>query len=503
MYLDTAVRECGATGRGCAIVMDAGTGAVLAMAVKPDYDLNQPRELNDYGRRLLNAAAGGQDEQLLAALQSQWKNKAVSEFYEPGSVFKSFTASMGLELGLVTETTPFYCRGYYSMPGAPLMKCHVYPRSHGSQTFAEAISHSCNPAFMTLGGMVGGENFSRFFEAFGFTERTGIDLLGEARVTPSLYHTAERITPLDVATSSIGQTFKVTPIQMITAMCALTDGGELLQPYVVQRVTAPDGSVVAEQGRTVRRRVVSQQTAQRMCALLEGVVDGGGVKNAYVAGYRVGGKTGTSVKTDSAVQADGRKNVVASFMGIAPADDPQAIVLVLIDEPQTAIRYGGTLAAPVAQQIFSQLLPYLGVEPRYTEKEQKQLARIVPDITGLTAAKAQQALEKQGLKLYLSGDGTSVLRQNPPAGEPIRTGGRVVAYTSAEPARTVTVPALIGGTLAAALSKAADAGLNLLIDGFEQDAGTAFIAAQSVPAGETVPLGTALTVRLLYKDSIE
>lgn len=504
-YLEQAVRETGATNRGCAIVMDVDTGAILAMATKPDYDLNAPFEAGEFAKAVMLERADEEDQAAVRvqALQSQWKNKAISEFYEPGSVFKTFTAAMGLTLGVVNPNTPFYCRGFHSMPGAAMMKCHVYPRSHGSQTFAEAISHSCNPAFMTLGGMIGGQHFSSFFEAFGFTARTGIDMPGEARVTPSLYHTPEQITALDVATSSIGQTFKVTPIQMITAMCAVANGGKLMQPYVVDRVLSPAGEVLQKTEPTVRRRVMSEQVSAQLCQMLEGVVDGGGAKNAYVAGYRVAGKTGTSVKTDGAVQADGRKNVVASFMGIAPADDPEIAVLVLLDEPQTAIRYGGTLAAPVAQKILEKALPYLGVAPQYTAQQLEQLQRTVPALEGMPLSQAQRLLQQQGLRAQVSGAGDTVLRQSPAAGAAIGTGGCVVLYTEQGAPQQVQVPLLTGLTLQQANTLAASAGLNLIAAGFLQDAGTAYISEQSLSAGSVVAVGSTVTVRLTYRDSVE
>ena len=343
-HLDTVLRETGAANRVCAIVMDVRTGEVLAMATKRDYDPNDPRTIAEPSTAATIAALSDDDRYpaYLAELQKQWKNKAISEFYEPGSVFKIFTASAALQEKLVSERSNFYCNGTFTMPGVRTMKCHVYPRSHGSQSLAEAISHSCNPAFMTIGSRLGTTLFSRYHARFGFTELTGIDMLGEARVTPSLYHSASAITAVDVATSSIGQTFKVTPIQLITGVSAVAGGGELLKPYIVGSVVAPDGTTVSRQSRTVRRRVVDTDVAQRMCAMLEGVVDGGGAKNAYVAGYRIAGKTGTSEKTDQGVAAGGRKNAVASFCGFAPADDPRIAVMVMIDEPQTHIRYGGT-----------------------------------------------------------------------------------------------------------------------------------------------------------------
>ncbi len=510
-HLETALAETNAKGRVSAIVMDVRTGEVLAMATKGDYDLNQPRVVQDPDLAAQIAALAGDEQSTayLTALQKQWKNKAVSEFYEPGSVFKIFTASAALQEGLVSESSSFHCNGTYTMAGVRTMKCHVFPRSHGSQTLAEAISHSCNPAFMTIGSRLGTTLFPRYHAAFGFTELSGIDMLGEGRVTSTLYHTAESITAVDVATSSIGQTFKVTPIQMITGVSAVAGGGELLQPYVVSRVVAPDGTLVSEAKRTMRRRVISKDTATRMCAMLEGVVDGGGAKNAYVAGYRVAGKTGTSEKTDAGLTAGGRKNVVASFCGFAPADDPRVAVIVMIDEPQTYIRYGGTLAAPVAQRIFADVLPYLDIEPRYTAEELKQRKTTVPTVTEQSTAAAQSALKQKELTARIVGNGTRVTGQMPPAGTELDKGGTVVLYTDGQTPSTVVVPSLIGKTLLQANQALTDAGLNVVITGYPTEraddlsARQAVVKEQSVAEGAAVPEGTAVTLHIVYQDAIE
>ena len=504
-YLEIAVRETGATNRGAAIVMDVQTGAILAMATKGDYDLNNPRVIAnpDTAAQIALLSGDEQNAAVLEALQKQWKNKPISEFYEPGSVFKVFTASTGVQEGLVTENTHFFCRGTYTMPGVKPMKCHVYPRSHGDQTFAEAIAHSCNPAFMTLGGMIGGHLFCQYHAAFGFTELTGIDMLGEARVTPTLYHVEESIRPVDVATSAIGQTFKVTPIQMITGLACVANGGRLMQPYVVRQILDENGNVVEEIQPTVRRTVISEDTAKRMAAMMEGVVEIG-AKNAYVPGYHVAGKTGTSVKTDQAAGEGARKNVVASFGGFAPSYEPRLAVLVLIDEPQTAIRYGGQLSAPVAQKILSEALPYLGVEPQYTEEEITSMNRAAPDVTGSSVAAAQNQLQSVQLQAKLVGSGGEVLRQVPEAGAPMPKNGTVVLYTEGtDGSETTAVPNFVGMTLAEANSAAVGAGLNLIIAGLDDRDGQAVVRAQSVEAETNAPPGTVVRIDVLYQDTVE
>ncbi len=509
-HLETALTETAAANRTCAIVMDVRTGEVLAMATKDDYNLNTPRVVRDPDEAARIALLSGKEytEAYLTALQKQWKNKAVSEFYEPGSVFKIFTASAALQEGLISESSTFFCNGTFTMPGVRTMKCHVYPRSHGSQTLAEAISHSCNPAFMTIGSRVGTTAFPRYHALFGFTELTGIDMLGEARVTPTLYHAAEKITAVDVATSSIGQTFKVTPIQMIVGASAVAGGGELLQPYVVSRVTAPDGTVVSKTERTVRRRVIDTDVARRMCAMLEGVVDGGGAKNAYVPGYRVAGKTGTSEKTDQAPAANGRKNVVASFCGFAPADEPAVAVIVMVDEPQTHIRYGGTLAAPVAQRIFSDVLPYLGIEPKYTEAETEARKTTAPSVVDMSTSRAATSAGQQGLRVRIVGDGERVTAQMPTAGTPMDKGGVVVLYTDGKTPATVAVPSVVGKTLLQANQMLTDAGLNVKITGYSTEktddvtARQATVTTQSVEPMQSVAEGTVVTIQIVYQDAI-
>ncbi len=510
--LQIAVAETAAAGRACAIVMDVDTAAILAMATETSYDLNDPRTVVDPDTAAHIAGLSGDEKSAayLTALQQQWKNKAVSEFYEPGSVFKIFTASMALEEGLVSESSHFYCNGTFQMSGVRTMKCHIYPRSHGDQSLAEAISHSCNPAFMKIGSLVGTTLFPQYHERFGFTALTGIDMLGEARVTSTLYHAADVITAVDVATSSIGQTFKVTPIQMITGVCAVAGGGVLRQPYVVSRITAADGSVVKDITPTEKRRVISEKTSAIMCRMLESVVDGGGAKNAYVAGYRVAGKTGTSEKTDQkTASANGRKGVVASFCGFAPADDPEIAVIVMIDEPQTAIRYGGTLAAPVAQRIFAEALPYLGVEPRYTEDELKDLTRTVPDVTGKTPSAAKTALDGVGLQCRIVGGGTAVTAQSPAAGTVMAADGTVVLYTDERGSQTVRVPLVVGLSLTEANERLTDAGLNVLLTGWrDRDPHSvaiqqAVVGAQSISADETVDKGTVMELTIQYQDTIE
>ncbi len=497
-YLEEAVTSTGCTNRGLAVVMEVKTGAIKALAVKGDYNPNEPFTLVDADAEAQIAELSGDEASsaLTAALQKQWTNKVVYDFYEPGSVFKVFTSCMGIEEGVVDESSTFYCSGALKLPGVQAMHCHVRS-GHGTQTFAQAISNSCNPAFMTLGLRIGAANFFKYFVGFGFTELTGIDMLGESRVTRALYYD-DTMSDVSLATNSIGQTFKITPIQMITAISAVANGGKLMQPYVVAQQLDGAGNVVAATTPTVKRQVVSADTAQRVGAMLAAAVNGGGSKNAYVAGYRVAGKTGTADKTE------GGGNVWASFAGFAPADDPEVAILVILDEPQSAVRYGGTVSAPVAQKILADTLPYLGIEPVYTDAEISRMNSVTPSVVGKDVATASTLVKGQGLEYYVVGQGKTVLRQMPEAGTTIPQGGQVVLYTDdTNSDQTVTVPNFVGMTLTQANRAASSAGVNILITGLVTGAtGDPTVSTQSVAAGEKISRATVVTVNFIYPDNI-
>lgn len=497
-YLEEAVISTGCTNRGLAVVMNVKTGAILALAVKGDYDPNDPFTLTDPDvQAQIDALAGDESSSALtAALQKQWTNKVVSDYYEPGSVFKVFTSSMGIEEGVADESTSFGCGGALVV-GDRRIRCHVSPSSHGTQTFAQAISNSCNPAFMTLGLKVGAVNFFKYFVGFGFTERSGVDMLGEAQVTSALYHDAS-MSEVSLATCSIGQTFKITPIQMITAISAVANGGYLMAPYVVAEQLDSNGNVVSATTPTVRRQVISEDTAQRVGAMLAASVNGGGSRNAYVAGYRVAGKTGTADKTE------GGGNVWASFSGFAPADDPEVAILVVLDEPQSAIRYGGTISAPVAQKILADTLPYLGIEPVYTEEEIAKMNSVTPSVVGKEISTATSLIAAQNLEYYVVGKGNTVLKQVPEGGTTIPQGGQVVLYTDdTDSDQTVVVPNFAGMTLTQANKAASAAGVNILITGLVTGAtGDPSASSQSVPAGTSISRATVVTVNFIYSDAI-
>ncbi len=364
--MDAAVREHNVAQRGVGIVMDVQTGAVLAMTSQPDYDPNTPREIiNEEVREQVNALTGeARSAALQQAQQTQWRNKAISDLYEPGSVFKLITAAAALDSGVCTPEDTFVCAGKINVAGT-WFRCangHI----HGVETFAQGLAASCNPCFIQIGARLGKENFCDYFQDFGLREATGIDLPGE--IKRSEYYTADRMGPVELASCSFGQSSKVSYLQMLTAVCAVVNGGNLMQPYVVQRITAPDGTVLQQTEPTVKRRVISEETSAIMCKLMEGVVTDGTGTHAAVNGYFVGGKSGTSQKLDS--ENEGAR--ISSFVAVAPIDEPRLAVLVCLDEPHSWTTSGGTLSGPVCAEVLQKALPYLGIEPEnevLTEQE--------------------------------------------------------------------------------------------------------------------------------------
>ncbi len=502
-YLAEAIEEYGARNRGCAIVMDVDTCAILAMSTKGDYDPNDYLTIADPKTAEKIALLSGEEQSaaIVKARLEQYRNKAL-DFYEPGSVFKIFTASMGLEEGLVTEESPFYCGGSFSIADRN-MKCWVHPKGHGQQNFITAIANSCNPAFMTLGTRIGTRLFSKYYAGFGFTAKTEADLLGEQDVTSGLYHLPESITQVDVAASSIGQTFKVTPLQMITGISAVANGGYLMQPYIVKQVVDSEGNVIANTEPMVKRQMISESTSDRLCAMLENAVSSGKIANAYISGYRVGGKTGTSEKTETKSEEDEDQNVqvIASFGGIAPADDPQVAVLVMVDEPQRS-KSGSAVAAPIARKILKDILPYLGVEPNYTAEEIAGLDRTVPNVVGATVSAAQTTLKASTLTAQTIGNGSTVIKQVPASGTSVPKGGTVWLYTDNRETQTTTVPDFTGMSVAQTTQAARAAGINVLLSGISTTDGTPAATRQSVKAGETVAKGTVVTVEFTYTANI-
>lgn len=422
--LCAAVEEHNVASRAVGIVMDVNTGAVLAMSTKPDYDPNNPRVIVDETvRARVNALTGEERSAALqTAQQAQWRNKAISDLYEPGSVFKLITCSAALDTGAVTRNTTFVCAGKIGVAGTTF-RCangHI----HGSETVAQGLAVSCNPCFIQIGARLGKENFCKYFEAFGLRTATGIDLPGE--IKRSEYYTADRMGPVELASCSFGQSSKVSYLQMITAVCAVVNGGKLMQPYVVQTITDADGQVTYQAQPTVKAQVIKEETSAVMRELMEGVVTSGTGKNAAVAGYRVGGKSGTSQKLDS----ENERARIASFVAVAPIENPQIAVLVCLDEPHSWTTSGGALSGPVCAEVLQKSLPRLGIEPSYNEEEQKKYFTTVPDVTGWRTAAAGQKLAEYSLTADVLGEGERVQSQYPAAGTSVRKNSAIQLDTT-------------------------------------------------------------------------
>ena len=422
--LCAAVEEHNVASRAVGIVMDVNTGAVLAMSTKPDYDPNNPRVIVDETvRAQVNALTGEERSAALqTAQQAQWRNKAISDLYEPGSVFKLITCSAALDTGAVTRNTTFVCAGKIGVAGTTF-RCangHI----HGSETVAQGLAVSCNPCFIQIGARLGKENFCKYFEAFGLRTATGIDLPGE--IKRSEYYTADRMGPVELASCSFGQSSKVSYLQMITAVCAVVNGGKLMQPYVVQTITDADGQVTYQAQPTVKAQVIKEETSAVMRELMEGVVTSGTGRNAAVAGYRVGGKSGTSQKLDS----ENERARIASFVAVAPIENPQIAVLVCLDEPHSWTTSGGALSGPVCAEVLQKSLPRLGIEPSYNEEEQKKYFTTVPDVTGWRTAAAGQKLAEYSLTADVLGEGERVQSQYPAAGTSVRKNSAIQLDTT-------------------------------------------------------------------------
>lgn len=361
--LEAAVEEHNVGARAVGIVMDVNTGKVLGMSTTPDFDPNQPRIITDEETRAEVDSLTGEERSaaLQQAQQYQWRNKAISDLYEPGSVFKLITASAALDSGAVTPQDTYYCGKSYNVAGTQF-HCANH-KTHGLQNLETALQNSCNQSFIQIGQRLGKENFTAYFEAFGLREGTGIDLPGE--IKRSEYYTADRMGPVELASCSFGQSSKISYLQMITAVCAVVNGGKLMQPYLVQEIRDVNGNVLKEVEPTVKNQVLKPETSETICQMMEAVVLEGGGKNAYVDGYRIGGKSGTSQKLDS----EDEKARIASFVGVAPIDDPQIAVLICLDEPHSWSTAGGSLSAPVVADILEESLSYLGYEPEAGEEQ--------------------------------------------------------------------------------------------------------------------------------------
>lgn len=461
--VEKAMRECYEVNKAQAvhaIAMDVYTGAVLAMCSKPDYDPNDP------------------PRDQLDALQSLMRIRLISDSYEPGSTFKILTAAAALDSGVTTPEDGFYCSGKIKVDGDTI-KCWGNP--HKAETMAQALQNSCNPVFVELALRMGTERFYQYLHAFGLGSKTHIDLQGEES---GILIPVNSVKNVDLARIGFGQSVAVTPVQLLTAACSVVNGGRLMRPYLLKEAVSPDGTVLYRTSPKVVSTPISEETSLTMRKLLEDVVAIGGAKNARIPGYRIGGKTGTAQ-----VYKDGRivRNVhIGSFLGFAPADDPRIALLVIVDEADTPVDYGGTTAAPFARQILADVLPYLGYQPDGDDGSEPVQ---VPDVTGLPLWEARKTLSALGLKVLDDGGSGSVTAQMPSAGAKLRTGGQMMLYTYEEALpeteTLVCVPEVSGKSIASAASLLRQRGLEMEIDGSgfavsQEPAAGSFLAPDSV-----------------------
>ena len=476
------------------IVMNVKTGEILAMASLPNYDPNSYYTITD--QMALEALEEYEEEerkeQETAFRNKIWRNKCIVDTYMPGSTFKIVTLSMALEEGLINTSNTYSCPGYIRVADRTI-RCWK-SGGHGHQTLAQAIQNSCNPAFITIGAKVGATNFYQYFKNFGLTEKTGVDLNGEAS---GIWFS--KFQEVELATASFGQNFKITPLQMITAVGAASNGGKLVTPHVVKEITETqeDGTekVVKSFTPQVKRQIISAETSALVCDLLEEVVTVGSGKNAYVKGYRVAGKTGTSEKID-VFNATGDKYYISSFIGFAPADDPEYAILVMLDSPSAGEIYGGIIAAPVAGDILADILPYLSIQPQYTEEELETLDVSIPSLMEQSLKDAEAVLIDKEIKYKVKGDGDTVLDQMPQPGSTMPQSGTMILYTGdAKPSKNITVPNLVDYSVAGASNRITSMGLNVRVVGNSNAGSTALVISQSPAAGEVVPEGTVITIR--------
>ena len=493
-YLEKGVQELEArfgTGKGATgIVMDVNTGAVLAMASLPTYDLNAPGKVyNDF---LTSGMTEEQiEENMKDLLNKQWRSKAINDTYEPGSTFKTLTLAMALEENVVDLNTGFYCGGNTTIEGQKIW-CSKRV-GHGQQNLTQAFANSCNPAFINIGLRVGNAKFYQYMQDFGLLEKTGIDTTGEAS---GFANSEIKYSTLALACYAFGQNFNVTPVALLAAQCACVNGGYLYTPYLVEEITDQDGNVVSRHDATPIRQVISAETSALVRDIMEYEVTTGTGKNGQVAGYRIGGKTGTADKVGG--------NVIVSFVCFAPADDPQVMMLLTLDEPNKwtgTYVSGGNMVAPVASSVMGEILPYLGIEPSYTAEELVGADKTVPNVVGLSKDAAAERLNANGFSFRTVGSGDTVTDQTPAGGAIVPNSAEIILYLGAEKSgEKCIVPNVVGDSAATANQKIVNAGLIMGVSGATNaSSSTVRAISQSIAAGTEVEAGTV--VRVQFSDS--
>ena len=495
--LQSAVDQYQPEGGAAIIVMDTNTGGILGLASYPNYDLNDPYTILDsYTLQQIDLLETEEEKSSARAeaRETQWQNKTITDTYEPGSVFKIVTASAALEEGTATVNSTYYCNGVVEFKdGSGTLSIHCHNRSgHGQESFIQALVNSCNPALMEIGLGLGQDRFFEYYQAYGLTEKTGIDLPAE-RV--GVYYD-ETMSNISLASCSFGQSNTVTPLQMLTAAVAGVNGGYLLTPRVVDRVIDQDGNTVEEFGTEVKRQVISEETSAIMRDGLEQVVSANGGTNASVAGYRIGGKSGTAQILTNTVEEGEEEMYVFSYFVFAPADDPQVAALVLIDSPtQGDTSYANTVVGPLASTVMSDILPYLGIGTTYTDEELANQEVSVPTgLVGADLATAEAKLRSQGLEAYIIGDGENVIDVYPEESSRVPNESTIVLYTEGSEISTVTMPNVVGMTPTQASQTLGSYGLNVRISGGAANNTKARVVLQEYEAGTTLTRGTVVEI---------
>lgn len=489
-YMQKGVEDNNVLNKGVCIAMDVNTGAILAMVTTDGYDLNNPYELSAKDKKKIKSTPKKkQAEAESAALSNMWRNKAVADTYMPGSVFKMCVASAALEENLVNEKTSFTCTGSISVEGETIHCSNI--SGHGTQNFVEAISNSCNPAFIQIGQMLGASKFRQYYQGFGFSDKTGIDLPGEAEDS---FWKEGKMGGVDLAVASFGQNFTITPIQMITACAAVSNGGYVVQPHVVSKITDSKGNVIKTVDKKIKRQVISDDTSKKMNEYLEYNTERQGAAAGYISGYKVAGKTGTTEKRGvTKVESSFSEDYISSFCGYAPADDPQIAMLVFFDTPDGDAYYGSQVSSPVFINIMSEVLPYLDVKTSYTDEELGYVDASAGDYTGVSVDEAKTAVEADGFTATVKGNGSTVISQIPTVSSGLQKGGSIVLYTDSDSqSETVSVPSLIGLSPDEVNDVASAYGLNVSFSGATTSSGTS--SSQNIEAGTSVSPGTVITV---------
>lgn len=489
-YMQKGVEDNNVLNKGVCIAMDVNTGAILAMVTTDGYDLNNPYELSAKDKKKIKSTPKKkQAEAESAALSAMWRNKAVADTYMPGSVFKMCVASAALEENLVNDKTSFTCTGSIEVEGETLHCSNT--EGHGTQSFVEAISNSCNPAFVQIGQMLGASKFRQYYQGFGFSDKTGIDLPGEAEDS---FWKEGKMGGVDLAVASFGQNFSITPIQMITACAAVSNGGYVVQPHVVSKITDSKGNVIKTVDKKIKRQVISDDTSKKMNEYLEYNTERQGAAAGYISGYKVAGKTGTSEKKGvTKVESSFSEDYISSFCGYAPADDPQIAMLVFFDTSDGDAYYGSQVSSPVFINIMSEVLPYLDVKTSYTDEELGYVDASAGDYTGVSVDEAKTAVEADGFTATVKGSGSTVISQIPTVSSGLQKGGSIVLYTDSDSqSETVSVPSLIGLSPDEVNNVASAYGLNVSFSGATTSSGTS--SSQDIEAGTSVSPGTVITV---------